>query len=73
MSRGRQKMSFEGLMQENVLGTFTVIRGFADLRDLTEVSTAMPYQGSMNGQGTSYQRQFDVSRRISTANTRLGG
>ena len=33
MSRGRQKISFEGLLQENVLGTFTLIRGFADLRD----------------------------------------
>jgi hypothetical protein len=59
MSRGRQKISFEGLMQENVLGTFTVIRGFADLRDLTEVSLAMPYQGACIGQGTGYQRQLD--------------
>ena len=48
-------------MQENVLGTFTVIRGFADLRDLTEISVAMPYQGAMNGQDTGYQRQLDVS------------
>lgn len=59
MSRGRQKISFEGLLQENVLGTFTVIRGFADLRDLAEVSVAMPYQGAMNGQGTGYQRRLD--------------
>ena len=42
MSRGRQKISFEGLLQENVLGPFTVIRGIADLRDLTEVSVGMP-------------------------------
>jgi hypothetical protein len=55
MSRGRQKMSFEGLLQENVLGTFTVIRGFADLHDLAEVSVAMPYQGAMNGQAIGYQ------------------
>jgi len=46
MSRGLQKIAFEGLMQENVLGTFTVIRGFADLRDLNEVSVAMPYQST---------------------------
>lgn len=59
MSRGRQKISFEGLMQENVLGIFTVIRGFANLRDLTMVSVAMPYQGAMNGKGTGYQRQLD--------------
>ena len=59
MSRERQKVSFEGLLQENVLGTFTVIRGFADLRDLAEVSVAMQYQGAKNGQGTGYQRQLD--------------
>ncbi len=31
MSRVKQKVSFEGLLQKNVLGTFTVIRGFAVL------------------------------------------
>ncbi len=30
MSPGRQKISFDGLLQENVLGTFKVIRGFSD-------------------------------------------
>jgi hypothetical protein len=59
MSRGRQKISFEGLLQENVLGTFKMIRGFADLRDLTKVSVAMPYQGAINGPTTGYQRQLD--------------
>lgn len=59
MSHGRQKISFEGLLQENVLGTFKIIRGFADLRDLAEVSAAIPYQGSKTGQGTGYQRQLD--------------
>ncbi len=59
MSRGRQKVSFEGLLQENVLGTFKIIRGFADLRDLAEVSVTMPYQGGKNGSGTGYQRQLD--------------
>lgn len=55
----RTKFSFEGLLQENVLGTFKVIRGFADLRTLAEVSVAMPYQGTKDGQGTGYQRQID--------------
>jgi hypothetical protein len=49
MSRGRQKISFEGLLQENVLGTFKVIRGFADLSDLAEVSISMTYQDAKNG------------------------
>jgi hypothetical protein len=31
MSWGRQKVSFDGLLQENVLGTFKIIRGVADL------------------------------------------
>jgi hypothetical protein len=52
-------ISFEGLLQENVLGTFKVIRGFADLRDLAEVSVAMQYQGSKDGSGTGYQRKLD--------------
>lgn len=59
MSRGRQKVSFEGLLQESILGRFKIIRGFADLHVLAEVSVAMPYQGGKTGQGTGYQRQFD--------------
>lgn len=59
MSRRRQKIEFEGLLQQNVLGTFSVIRGFADLRDLAEVSVALPYEGSGLGSGTGYQRKLD--------------
>lgn len=51
-------------MQENVLGTFKIIRGFADLHDLTEVSVAMPYQGSKNSPGSGYQRQLDEQQPI---------
>jgi len=46
MNRGRQKVSFEGLLQENVLGTFTVIRSFVDLRDLANVFVPIPCEGS---------------------------
>ena len=54
MIRGRRRIEFEGLLQKNVLGTFDVIRGFADLRDLAEVSVAMPYEGSgLGGDGIS--------------------
>src|SRR3989442_9193333 len=59
MSRGRQKIEFEGLLQQNVLGTFSVIRGFADLRDLAAVSVAIPYEGSGLGGGKGYQRALD--------------
>lgn len=47
---------FNGLLQENVLGTFTVIRGFADLQDLARVSVSMPYQGQGLESGAGYQR-----------------
>lgn len=59
MSKGKQKIRFEGLLQKNVLGTFNVIRGFADLRDLANVSVAIPYEGSGMGKGTGYQRTLD--------------
>lgn len=59
MSRGRQKVWFEGLLQENVLGTFKVIRGFADLGDLAEVSVAKFYQEIKDSTGTGYQRKVD--------------
>ncbi len=59
MSSGKQKVSFDGLLQENVLGTFKIICGFADLYDLAEVSVAMQYQGAGNGLSTGYQRQLD--------------
>jgi hypothetical protein len=59
VSKGRQKIRFEGLLQKNVLGTFSVIRGFADLRDLAVVSVAIPYEGSGMGSGKGYQRALD--------------
>jgi len=59
MSRGRQRIEFEGLLQQNVLGTFSVIRGFADLRDLAAVSVAIPYEGSGLGDSKGYQRALD--------------
>ena len=35
MSRSRQYIEFEGTFSENVLGIFRVVRGFADLQDLS--------------------------------------
>ncbi|MGE0826132.1 MAG: hypothetical protein AB7G75_30785 [Candidatus Binatia bacterium] len=59
MTRGRRKIEFHGLFQQNVLGTFSVIRGFADLRDLAAVSVSMPYESSGLGDGKGYQRTLD--------------
>jgi len=33
MSRERQNVAFEGLLQENMFVTFKKFRGFADLRE----------------------------------------
>lgn len=55
----RRKIEFQGLRATNVLGTFTVIRGFADLRDLALVSRSVPYQGSGLIGGEGYQRRVD--------------
>ena len=41
MPRGSGDIVFEGLFAEGVLGIFRVIRGYADLRDLAEIS--VPY------------------------------
>lgn len=57
MSRGRQYIEFHGLFSEAVLGTFRIIRGFADLRDLAAVS--VPYKmesDELTSQVTGHQR-----------------
>lgn len=42
MAKNREYIEFEGLFAERVLGIFTIIRGFANLRDLAAVS--VPYE-----------------------------
>ncbi len=42
MAKNREFIEFEGLFAERVLGIFTIIRGFANLRDLAAVS--VPYE-----------------------------
>lgn len=46
-------------MQENVLGSFKVIRGFADLSDLAFVSNPLPYAPKGFGFGEDYQREIE--------------
>jgi hypothetical protein len=59
MSRGRQVVTFQGLLQEDVLGTFRVIRGFATLADPALVSESMPYDPDQGVGVTGYQRRVD--------------
>lgn len=56
MSTSRRIIRFEGLLENNVLGTFTVIRGFANLGDLAEVSVPI-FHDSISR--TGYQRQTE--------------
>ena len=54
----RRDIEIEGLFAEGVLGTFRVIRGYADLRELAEISVpyAMDDAGSGFGQVAGHQR-----------------
>ncbi len=63
MARTAEYIRFDGLFEKDVLGTFRIIRGFADLRDLAEVS--VPYNmsdGEMLVHG--YQRSIDNDHAI---------
>jgi hypothetical protein len=77
VSRARRKIEFQGLYQRNMLGTFSVIRGFAPMRDLAAVSVAVPFQGLGLGDGAGYQRQLneahveDIKRFLATGRYRF--
>ena len=57
----RTVFNFTGIHQRNVLGTFCVIRGFADLNMLARVSKPIPYEGSGLGVGSGYQRETELN------------
>lgn len=60
MSRGRRYIWFEGIYEKDVLGIFTIIRGFANLQDLAKVS--VPYQmvdSVIPGIVDGHQREVD--------------
>jgi hypothetical protein len=40
MGRSVRYLTFDGQFESSVLGTFRIIRGFANLKDLAEVSVA---------------------------------
>ena len=49
MPRRSQYIKFEGLFSEGVLGVFRIIRGFANLRNLAEVSVPYKMEGGRAG------------------------
>ncbi|MBC8433780.1 MAG: hypothetical protein H8D96_17865 [Desulfobacterales bacterium] len=78
MSRVSQIIEFEGYFAEGVLGIFKIIRGFADLRDLADVS--VPYElsdGPEAGRVVGYQRKLnekhalDIKKYLEQSDNRL--
>jgi len=60
MGRSSRYLTFDGQFESRVLGTFRIIRGFADLRDLAEIS--VPYvmeNNGVDGAVSGQQRQID--------------
>jgi len=52
---------FEGLFEKDVLGIFKIIRGFASLKDLAEISTPYLMDSSpISGQVIGHQREIDT-------------
>jgi hypothetical protein len=62
MPRGQRRLKFTGLFAKDVLGTFSVIRGFANLAELAEASVAIPYKATDEWSGSGYQRPLDADR-----------
>ena len=60
MARTSRYLTFEGQFESSVLGTFRIIRGFANLQDLAAIS--VPYVMEDAGDGAEVkgqQRQLD--------------
>ena len=62
MASGGRYIEFEGLFSEAVLGTFRVIRGYADLRDLAAVSVPYAMQPSGPGLGVSGHQRLESEK-----------
>ena len=60
MGRSQRYLTFDGQFESRVLGTFRIIRGFAHLRDLAEISVPFEMEDSGNGADvTGQQRKLD--------------
>ncbi len=61
MAKSARYLSLEGQFSNSVLGTFRIIRGFANLQDLAKIS--VPYEMENGGNGAEVkgqQRQLDL-------------
>lgn len=55
MGRSQRYLTFDGQFESGVLGTFRIIRGFAYLRDLAEIS--VPFEMESDGPGAEVKGQ----------------
>ncbi len=69
MAGTASSLTFEGLFESNVLGTFRIIRGFAGLKDLAEISVAYEMEVTEDGsQIKGQQRTLDTQHARSIKN-----
>ena len=60
MAQGTRYITFEGDFASSVLGTFRIIRGFASLKDLADVSVPWEMEeGTDEGEVKGQQRRLD--------------
>ena len=60
MARSQRYITLEGIYEKDVLGIFTIIRGFANLKDLARIS--VPYEmtdSDSSAQVIGHQRQIN--------------
>jgi len=65
MGRSARYLTFDGQFESSVLGTFRIIRGFANLQDLAEIS--VPYEmesDNSNAQVTGQQRKLNPDHAV---------
>jgi len=59
-SRSSRFLTLEGQFESSVLGTFKIIRGFANLKELAEISVPYEMERAQDGMVVGQQRQLDV-------------
>ena len=60
MARNSRYLTFDGQFEIAVLGTFRIIRGFANLKELAEISVAYKMsEANVSGQVVGQQREID--------------
>ena len=59
MARTKSYIEIEGIFDTEVLGTFSIIRGFALLQDLARISVPVFMKEAVEGQIAGHQRELD--------------